>query len=87
MLRTHYVKRRQIHQCAQWGIQVSCVTSDLMRVTCGPRGLPAVWEWVSTGKQLDAEELAWWMKNYPVCKFVNDEDLHRRATHSAEASR
>ena len=75
MITTYYIKRHQVHQCKQFGIQVSPCRTDLLRATSRGRSYPIIWEWVSTGQKLAPTEVQCIMKVYPVCKFQHDTDL------------
>lgn len=75
MLKTHYVKRAQIHRSKRWGLQQSCVETQLLRAHCGNGDLPVIWEWVATGNRLSRAELERIMDIYPVCIFQTDDDL------------
>ena len=79
MITTYYIKRRQVHQCEQWGIQVSPCYTDLLRATSRGKRYPILWEWVCTGQHLTPTEVQRIMKDYPVCEFQDDGDLAYRA--------
>ena len=68
-----------MHQCEQWGIQVSPCYTDLLRATSRGKRYPILWEWVCTGQQLTPTEVQRIMKDYPVCEFQDDGDLAYRA--------
>lgn len=79
-MKTHYVKRRQMHKSGEWGIQVSCVQSQLLRATTSGQYLPRntlkiSWEWAATGKAIVGAELEQLMLMYPICEFQSDDDL------------
>lgn len=82
-MKTHYIKRRQMHRSEEWGIQVSCVQSQLIRATSTgqlfPRNtLKISLEWVATGKPIVGSELEQLMRMYPICEFQSDDDLRWR---------
>lgn len=81
-MKTLYAKRIQTHECDLYGIQVSCVKTQLLRVHVSgndrARGFGpsrAIWEWACNGEAIEGEELERLFKMYPVCEFQNDEDL------------
>lgn len=85
-MNTFYIKRHQVFECEEWGIQVSPCRTHLLRATVigkigsQKRLMRVIWEWVATGQRIDGENLKWIMRRYPVCEFQSDEDLAWRAS-------
>lgn len=83
-MNVHYIKRAGAFQCEHWGVQVSPCKTQLLRATtigtiASKKPMKVIWEWVCTGERIEAAELEWLMRKYPVCEFQEDEDLSYRA--------
>ncbi len=83
-MNTYYMKRSQAH-INHWGIQVSCVQTALIRVTVSLDGKKHIWEWVATGREIDEANKQRLLKNYPICKFQDLEELAYRAAKNRQA--
>lgn len=83
-MNTYYMKRSQAH-INHWGIQVSCVQAELIRVTVIDSTKKHIWEWVATGREIDEANKQRLLKNYHICKFQDLEELAYRATKNRQA--
>lgn len=64
-MNTSYIKFSRVHNDAVWGMEESCVRSQLVRCTRN-RLRKAQFEWVGTGRLIPPDQLAWYRKHYPL---------------------
>lgn len=51
MMRTVYMKLSQAH-IDHWGVQLSCVQTELIRVTVINSTKKQIWEWAGCGREI-----------------------------------
>ena len=83
-MKTYYMKRAQAH-INHWGIQVSCVQTELIRVTVIDSTKKQIWEWVGYGREIDEANKQFLLKQYPICKFQDLEELAHRSVKNRQA--
>ena len=84
-MKTYYMKRAQAH-INHWGIQVSCVQTELIRITVIGSTKKEIWEWVGYGREIDEANKQRLLKNYAICKFQYLEELAYRAVKNRKAT-
>ena len=83
-MNTYYMKRAQAH-INHWGIQVSCVQTELIRVTVIDSTKKQILEWVGCGREIDEANKQRLLKRYPICKFQDLEELAYRTSKNRRA--